>query len=248
MEEAAVLSKSAYDYFREGIEFTDSELSAYGLEGYKVDEDLSDNYSVVITRPYGSAVVSYRGTDALEDFVPDLQILLGRHSPFVERFALHRHVLTDRFERASQKFEKTAAKHSVAYTTGHSLGGSQALSMARKHQVTSHTFNPGSSPLVEMIHAGVCSMADCGELPQTIYSTGLDPISIGSYLFDRVTDKVVTVPKKHGDDWMSHSLSHFLPERKASTPEPVFLQPVRVSTGERKPFCQAFPELCKNKF
>ena len=134
MDEAAVLSKSAYDYFREGPGVAQKELSEYGLEGYQIDTSLSDDYSVVIERPDGSAVISYRGTDALEDVMPDIQILLGRHSPFLDRFAVHRQLITDRFERASEKFEATVSKHTeVAYLTGHSLGGSQAISVARKH-------------------------------------------------------------------------------------------------------------------
>jgi len=69
----------------------------------------------------------------MEDVVPDLQIVLGRHSPFLDRFAVHRYVLTDRFERASQKFVDASVKHRIAYVTGHSLGGTQSISVARKH-------------------------------------------------------------------------------------------------------------------
>ena len=242
MDEAAVLSKAAYDYFREGFETTQFELPQYGLEGYQLDEDLSDNYSVVVTRPDKSAVISYRGTDALQDVIPDVQVLFGRHSPFLTK---HRLLVTDRFDRAFQKYEDASAKHAIAYVTGHSLGGSQAITTARKYGLTSKTFNPGSSPLIEMLHAGVCSMADCGELPQTIFTTGMDPISFSSYLFDRATDNVITVSPKHGGDWLSHSLNHFLPPRRRSAPaEPSWLQLVDAVTGERRPFCEVFPDLC----
>jgi hypothetical protein len=245
MEEAAVLSKAAYDYFRQGPTVAQEELSEYGLKGYQVDTSLSDDYSVVIERPDGSAVISYRGTDSLEDVIPDIQIVLGRHSPFADRFAVHRHVLTDRFERASQKFVDASAKHRVAYVTGHSLGGTQSISVARKHGSRAVAFNPGSSPLVEMVHAGICSVADCGENRQTIYTTGSDPISYGSYLFDRATDDVITVPPKHGGDLISHSLLHFLPPR--SSVEPEWMQPIVVRTGERRPFCEVYPHLCPQK-
>ena len=247
MDEAAVLSKAAYDYFREGPGVAQKELSEYGFEGYHLDTSLSDEYSVVIKRPNGSAVISYRGTDAMEDVMPDIQIVLGRHSPFVDRFAVHRHLITDRFERASQKFEAASAKHNIAYLTGHSLGASQSMAIARKHGARAVAFNPGSSPLVEMVHAGVCSMADCGEQRQTIYTTGTDLISFSSYLFDRATDDVITVPAKHGGDLLSHSLIHFLPPRKQFTDEPEWLQPIVVRTGERRPFCQVYPHLCPKK-
>ena len=58
MDEAAVLSKAAYDYFREGPGVAQKELSEYGFEGYHLDTSLSDEYSVVIKRPDGSAVIS----------------------------------------------------------------------------------------------------------------------------------------------------------------------------------------------
>jgi len=243
MNEAAVLSKTAYDYFKEGPNVAQKELSEYGLQGYEVDTSLSDDYSVVIERPDGSAVISYRGTDSMEDVVPDIQIVLGRHSPFVDRFAFHRHVLTDRFERASKKYVDASNKHNIAYVTGHSLGGTQGISVARKHGAKAIAFNPGSSPLVEMVHAGICSVADCGEQRQTIYTTGSDPISFSSYLFDRATDDVIKVPAKHGGDLISHSLFHFLPARLKSV-EPEWLQPIVVRTGERRPFCQVYPHLC----
>ena len=242
MDEAAVLSKAAYDFFREGFQTTQSELSQYGLEGYQLDEDLSDDYSVVITRPDGSAVISYRGTDALEDVIPDVAVLFGRHSPFLTK---HRLLVTDRFERAFQKYERASTKHPIAYLSGHSLGATQAITTARKYGLTSTTFNPGSSPLVEMLHAGVCSISDCGEKTQTIYTTGMDPISFSSYLFDRATDNVITIPPKHNGDWLSHSLSHFLPpRRRLASAEPTYLQLVDAVTGERRPFCEVFPDEC----
>ena len=117
-----------------------------------------------------------RGTDALEDVVPDIQILLGRHSPFAHRLTALRsgtHI-TDRFEAADRKYQHAAEKYTpqrIAYLTGHSLGGTQAIATARRRGLVSHAFNPGSSPFVEMIHAGVCSLADCDERPQSIYTT-----------------------------------------------------------------------------
>ena len=198
MDEASILSKASYDYFREGPETAQAELSEYGLEGFQIDAELSDQYSVVITKPDGSAVISYRGTDHMEDAVPDMQILVGRHSPFFDRFAVHRHVLTDRFERASRKYENTAAKHKIAYVTGHSLGGTQAISVARKHGAKAVAFNPGSSPLVEMVHAGICTMADCGEQRQDIFTTGLDPISFcGRGTHREGEDEGRLVPHRH---------------------------------------------------
>ena len=72
--EYAVLSKAAYDFFHGGEALARSELQEYGLGDHQIDEALSDNRAVVITRPDGSAVVSYRGTDHMSDLAPDFQI------------------------------------------------------------------------------------------------------------------------------------------------------------------------------
>ena len=70
--EYSVLSKAAYDYFHGGEALAQSELREYGLGSYGIDDGLSDEHAVVITRPDGSAVVSYRGTDHISDLVlPD---------------------------------------------------------------------------------------------------------------------------------------------------------------------------------
>ena len=136
-------------------------------------------------------------------------------------------------------------KHDRVTLTGHSLGGTLALHSARHHGARAIVFNPGSSPLAEPFHAAVCSTIDCGySKRQRIYSTGRDPISLSSYLFDRLTDDVITVPSKERSDLLSHSLIHFLPRRMGVSTAPLYLDPVTIGTGERVPFCQAFPELC----
>ena len=83
--EYAVLSKAAYDFFHGGEALARSELQEYGLGDHQIDEALSDDHAVVITRPDGSAVVSYRGTDHISDLAPDFQIALGyHHNPMLQ--------------------------------------------------------------------------------------------------------------------------------------------------------------------
>ena len=72
-----MLSKAAYDFFHGGEALALLELQEYGLGDHSIDEALSDDRAVVITRPDGSAVVSYRGTDHMSDLAPDFQIALG---------------------------------------------------------------------------------------------------------------------------------------------------------------------------
>ena len=245
--EYAELSKAAYDFFHGGEALAQLELQEYGLGDHSIDEALSDDHAVVITRPDGSAVVSYRGTDAMSDLAPDFQIALGyHHNPMLQSMgAAASQWAGDRFADARSRFGEAKKKHGRATLTGHSLGGALALHAARHHDAKAIVFNPGSSPLAEPFHAAVCSTIDCGYSGrQRIYSTGRDPISLSSYLFDRATDDVITVPSKERSDLLSHGLVHFLPRRMGISTAPTYLDPVAIGTGERVPFCQAFPELC----
>ena len=245
--EYSVLSKAAYDFFHGGEALAQSELQEYGLGDHHIDEALSDGNAVVITRPGGSAVVSYRGTDHLSDLAPDFQIAMGyHHNPILQSMgAAASHWAGDRFSDARSRFGAAQKKHGQVTLTGHSLGGTLALHTARHHNAKAIVFNPGSSPLAEPFHAAMCSTVDCGYSERhRIYSTGLDPISLSSYLFDRATDDVITVPTKTRSDLLSHGLVHFLPQRIGVSAAPTYLNPVTIGTGERVPFCQAFPELC----
>ena len=83
--EYAVLSKAAYDFFHGGEALAQAELQEYGLGDHSIDEALSDDHAVVITRPDGSAVVSYRGTDAMSAGVARrVAFRSERHSSVVE--------------------------------------------------------------------------------------------------------------------------------------------------------------------
>ena len=90
----------------------------------------------------------------------------------------------------------------------------------------------------------MCSAFDCGYTKtQRIYSTGYDPISMSSYLFDRDTDDVISVEPKEVGDILSHGLVHFLP-RRVTGKAPAYLDGVDPATGVRVAFCELFPELC----
>jgi pimeloyl-ACP methyl ester carboxylesterase len=248
--EYSVLSKAAYDFFHGGEVLAQSELQEYGLGDHRIDGALSDDHAVVITRPDGSAVVSYRGTDHISDLAPDFQIALGYHqNPVLQSMGAAAYQgASDRFADARTRFGAAQEKHGRATLTGHSLGGTLALHAARHHDAKAIVFNPGSSPLAEPFHAAICSTFDCGYSQRhRIYSTGSDPISLSSYLFDRATDDVITVPFKKRDDLLSHGLVHFLPRRTGVKTAPTYLDPVTIRTGERVPFCQAFPELCPDR-
>ena len=234
-EEYSVLSKAAYDWYYGSHELAKQELEAYGLDDYEFDMDHSDYNSVVITKPDGSAVISYRGTDFTNpsDLLADFHIGIGVHSnPLMQ----HLHAM-NRFEDASQKYDRVKFKYDSVKLTGHSLGGAQALHVARKNDGDAIVFNPGSSPFAEPFHSILTN-----DKPQTIYTTGDDFISYSSYLFD-IKDKVIVVPRKN-NGYFSHSLVHFLPPRQRITEPPKYLDPVNIETRERVRFCEVFPELC----
>lgn len=212
----SVLSQASYDFFRQGAAFANSELRDYGLD-YTIDPELSDASAVVLTRPNGEAVVSYRGTDHVTDLVPDLQIAMGYHSSPIyhtvgEAAAI---LMKDRFADARDRYEKAKHKYGAVSVTGHSLGGALALHAARAHGgAKAVVFNPGSSPLGEPFHAAYCATVGCDYTEKArIYTTGRDPISISSYIFDQSTDDVIKVEPKDGGDFLSHGLEHFLPPK-----------------------------------
>lgn len=221
MEEYALLAKASYEYSQAGAERVEEELRDHGKE-FRVDPVLSDDHTVVLVRPDGSAVVSYRGTHELGDLVPDAQLALGMSG--------------GRVYDARQRFKEARDKYGRVMATGHSLGGHLALDAARYHDGEAVVFNPGSSPLYDAPHAGFCGMGGCHSKPSTIYTTGRDPISLSSFVFDRVTDRVLRVRPKRDGDALSHSLSHFLPTKPLAVPQR--------SAKPHSSFCHEFPELC----
>ena len=234
--EMAVLSKAAYDFYYENIEVANKELQAYGFGDYKIDEEHSDEDSVTIVKPDGSVIISYRGTDFSNprDLLADVQILMGVHSnPLME--PLH---AWNRFNDANLKYHLVKEKHGEPMLTGHSLGGAQALHVARKNNAKSIVFNPGSSPFAEPFHYYLTN-----DKAQTIYTTGDDIISYSSYLFDK-NDNLIVVPRKDTDLYYSHQLINFLPSRKLDKEVPMWMNPINIETREMVSVCELYPELC----
>lgn len=234
--EYAVLSKASYDFYYGHHKEARAELDAYGFENYRIDEDHSDGNSITIVRPDTSAVISYRGTDftSASDLLADWQILVGLHSnPFMEPLNP-----SNRFEEASQKYERVKEKYPNVSLTGHSLGGAQALHVARRHSADSYTFNPGASPFAEPFTLLT------SDRPQTVFTTGDDFISYASYLSK---DHIITVPRKDKMQYYSHSLVNFLPPRVSHKKPPDYLDSIHKETYERINMCDLFPELCPRK-
>ena len=101
-------------------------------------------------------------------------------------------VKAGRFDEAQQKYLNVKNQYPNAdiITTGHSLGGSQALYVARKNNLSSYIFNTGSSPLdiKDELFIGSNSKIKAFHTPGDIISTS------NRYL-DK-SDKVINVPVK----------------------------------------------------
>ena len=170
------------------------------IPGWIIDRRVSDANKTVYSHVYGpEAVVAYRGTDThnLSDLIADGFIFVGQE------------LLSGRFQRASN----TARLTNLLYgednvtLTGHSLGGAEALYASRRHGNKTAAFNPGAA--FADVRQGLADYAMAPFFPEnrsnaTIYTTGFDPISIGS-LFG--PEKKVFYRPRQGD---VHGIGNFV--------------------------------------
>ena len=238
MYEYSVLSHAAYVFFREGKDEAESEIKSYGYP-YKIDGDLSDDNSITVLRDDRSPVISFRGTDSIHDMVPNFFIAIGAVSTPGLRYAFQ----SERFRLADEKYDDVFRKHGPPVSTGHSLGGTQAIYIGRLKGSHSYSFNPGESPFGAMSHAFYESLYDADK-PQTIYTTKDDPISMSAYMFSGDGDRVIPVEKKDSKLYYSHQLINFMPPKVNEKPWPFYLQPMHRETREKVDMCRVFPELC----
>ena len=149
MRRFAILSKIAYDYYDKNNDdkAVNEELKKY-LPRHDLVPEYSDDNSVVITKVKNDGsrdvIISYRGTrpDNINDLIADGQVLVGLPS---ERLA---NVPLLRFREAEQKYLKVKENFPDANITltGHSLGASLGLYVAKTYDLNAHLFDVGSSP------------------------------------------------------------------------------------------------------
>lgn len=138
-EKYAVASGISYVYNKGGYKAAQA-LADKLLPGYTVKPEYSsDDHVSLVNDRSKNVIVSYRGTDPnnLDDLKADWHIvnsgndLSGR----------------PRFEKASSDFDTVRMAMGGKYTyqvTGHSLGGTQAMFVARRHpDVKAFVYNPG---------------------------------------------------------------------------------------------------------
>ena len=226
MEDDAVLANVGYVYQNEGESKAQEYLEEH-LQGHRIHPHFSDDDSVFIESPRG-AILSIPGTNRLEDLHTDLSVAFGAdRNPFLTPF-LHR-----RFFETDKKFLELLDRYGTVKTVGHSLGSTIGQDLSRRHNQAHTGFNPGSSPLGEMISLP-CTVFDCGVKPK-IYTVAGDPISMSNRYLGYAD--LEYIQKKPGET--AHALANFLPTK---VPEPANLVP----TSEED-LCTAQPDnpLCK---
>jgi hypothetical protein len=150
----AVASAASYIYARPNNatgNLTQGYLDS-NMPGYELDRNLSDSEHIVLVNDSTKQVkVAFRGTDVgtYADLEADVQLAThGRDYDGIPRFDR----ALNRFEQAQRKFD------GYEFTvTGHSLGGSQAMWVARHHPtVKAKVFNPGITGLTskQATHTG----------------------------------------------------------------------------------------------
>lgn len=117
------------------------------LPGFSIVDDLSDENSVVVeTSDKKTSVIGFRGTKPTNvgDLVADYHIAFGKTKE------------SSRFKEAETKYNKVKERYTEVKVTGHSLGGAQAIHVAKLFGVQCWAWNPGQGVSDEYLsNAGV---------------------------------------------------------------------------------------------
>jgi hypothetical protein len=143
MSKAAYGDGEALGYLQEQGYAKDDSLALSGLGHF-----LMDGPSALWSQPNsttfvkdGKAVISYRGTNITDmaDLAADAAIAIGWNH------------MSGRFWEADRTYQAAVKKYGAdnVEVTGHSLGGAEALYVARKYGAGGTVFNPGESPFGE---------------------------------------------------------------------------------------------------
>jgi len=185
MHDMALLSQLAYDAPVMGTSSPSFQAALEAKLGgrFAVDPSIANGQDAVAFVEKSTdggpdkVVVAFRGTDVRDasDLWTDIAIFFGVQG------------LTSRFAAARDTVARAVAKYGAGNvtTTGHSLGGTQALYTAARFSgsgVVAHAFNPGYGvPLTQqkLLNSLVGKYANSTSSSSNLnaYSTGLDPIS-----------------------------------------------------------------------
>ena len=176
-KEGAELSRIAYLPQHERAD-------AAGRLGYSIDSQDDDR---VLFSKDGQGVLAFRGTDlkrpknAWRDLLTDAAVLVGKAERTPRYLASE-----DAYTRAVQ-----SKKYKSVKAVGHSLGGHQAIHIAKTFGAEAHAYNPAAS--IPDIARGIRDKIFGSPAKRaTSYITSQDPISIGTIHWVN-QDRVYTV-------------------------------------------------------
>jgi hypothetical protein len=215
----AILAKSSYDTYHNGINEAQNELGKYSqTKEYHILPEFTNKNATVIEKG-NDVVISYRGTDLKNpsDLFADFEILMGRDKMPI--------FLNDRFDEANKLYNKikTEMPDKNITLTGHSLGSAQSIYVGLKNDIPSYSFNTGTSPFSTLFS----QLPSKGKDKQNIYLTGKDIISNLAFIQPY---KVHYVEANNDLNFVSHDINYFLPEYSEKSEKPNYLQPIAFPT------------------
>lgn len=165
------------------------------IAGYTIVDNFSDDKSIVfMNKAKNHIVIAYRGTipTKYSDLVADVYITFGKTDK------------SNRFNEAMNKYHtvKNNYPKMEISTTGHSLGGSQAIYVAKKTGVHCWAFNPGQGVSKEYLND-----VDKYKNIHTLHINN-DPISDTAGLENPAG--IVVFPAVSNNPLKNHSLDNFL--------------------------------------
>lgn len=211
-QEYGLLSKLAYDAESSTKDKKfQRHFAKWGMEDkWDVDEDLTnEDHVTFVDKQTGRAVIAFRGTNTsnFSDLMTDVGIAFGVQG------------LTSRFQEAVKVTQQASKKYGRQHveTTGHSLGGSQAMYCSKVTGVHSYSFNPGEGVdlsagfgAVSQVLNRLVGNTEHGLMNKentTVFSTGVDPISVMTDFRSNVDVRFVppTQLNVHGMENFIHS-------------------------------------------
>ncbi len=217
-------------------------LNEYGYDSSTVVPDLTDFDVTTIQREDGSFVLAGKGTTETQEWFRDnSQIAFNLHD--IRRDYGDVNDASDVFNKMNHRYQDLQEKYGEdvnVHLTGHSRGGSMALSASRRLGKEATVFNPGAG-VMSYLRGSACRFIPCDESQRTIFTIQGDILStgIGDNLYgqNEVHKKLPPHPTLP-----YHTILQFLPSKKKEGRDAV----LPASNQSDREFCQLYPHLCKD--
>jgi len=150
----------------------------------------NDPHSFALLQPNNEIVITFRGTQDLEDVATDVLLGLGGEDALKKSY---------KYKKARElvKSIQSVLPQNPIKLVGHSLGGSVAHQLGKELNVQSVAFNPGSSPLsgkktlAQDVIAYAVKEGDTDDPKHVVLRNAWDPISY----FEKDVSHVISHPE-----------------------------------------------------